>query len=86
MVRFADNIQKDKGVDIIAGGSNTDSTVPATLRTAYYSHSLVVRMGESHVALRALARATHEDLIRAQMDSHCPLHVGLVDSLWGACG
>jgi hypothetical protein len=39
----------------------TQIAVAVTLRTAYFSHSLVGRTEESHVALRALARATYED-------------------------
>lgn len=29
-----------QSIDIITGGSNTDSIVPASLRTVYFSHSL----------------------------------------------
>ena len=69
MARSAGYRLEGQGIDIITGGSNTDSVVPASLRTVYFSHSL---------------RPTGIDMFSKAFALPFALGVWIVgDSLWG---
>ena len=69
MARSAGYRLEGQSIDIITGGSNTDSVVPASFRTAYFSHSL---------------RPTGIDMFSKASALPFALGVWIVgDSLWG---